>query len=95
MNQEVEVLVSTRKLTNDHSELILEAMEGASTRWSKVYDGALFLSMDAQSLGLLEPIPDASSGDPKFRLKRSGQVQPEMLHRMRFVRLQEPNDHGQ
>ena len=67
-------------------ELILEAMEEMEVRWSKVYDGPLFLSMDAQSLGLLEPIPDTPSGSPGFRLKRSGQVSQEQLAHMSFER---------
>ena len=76
-------------------ELVLEEMEGAGIRWSKVYDGALFLSMDAQSLGLLEAIPNAAGSGPKVRLKRSGQVQRELLERMRFMRAQELESSGE
>lgn len=84
MSHGVSVFVSIRQISQDRLELILEAMDGSEVRWSKVYDGTLFVSLDAQSLGLLEPIPSPPVGGSRQRLKRSGQVSPEQLARMQF-----------
>ena len=93
MSQGVSVFVSTRQVSQDSVELVLEAMDGSDDRWSKVYDGALFLSMDAQSLGLLELAPNPpGGGGPRNRLKRSGHVEPEQLARMRFAHQRERED---
>jgi hypothetical protein len=80
----VSVLIRTNRLAADRLELVLEEMEGAERRWWKLYDGAFFLSMDAESLGLLEPIPNPPSRGPNYRLRTSGEVRPEQLTRMRF-----------
>lgn len=82
------VFVTTNEVATDRLELVLEAMDGAEARWSKVYDAPLFLSMDAESLGLLEQVPNPPSGSPKFRLKHSGKVRLEQLARMRFTEAQ-------
>lgn len=94
MRAGVSVFVSTRQVAQDRLELILEAMDGIEVRWSKVYDGSLFLSMDAQSLGLLEAVPDPNVRGPGHRLKRSGHVSPEQLARMKFLRTQDSEVQG-
>lgn len=90
MSEGLRVVVSTRPVDESRVELVLEPVDGIRGYWSKIYDGSLFLSMDAQSLNLLEAVPNAPAGGPKFRLKRSGTVPRDLLLRMRFVEEHAP-----
>ena len=95
MNSELSVFITTRALGDDRLALLLEAMQGPVCRWSKIYDGALFLSMDAETLGILEPVPDPPDSGPHFRLKRSAYVKPEQLKQMLFVKDDQPEPQRQ
>lgn len=81
----VNVSVYVQSLENERFRLVLDVV-GSGITWSKVYDGSLFLSLDAQDLGLLEAIPFPEKGGPTYRLKQAAPVGMEALRRMRFVK---------
>ena len=88
MSEAATFRIHVQELDGEKVELVLKSAEPAEI-WSKIYDGSLFLSMDAQSLNLLEEVALRPNNGPKYRLRESGSVDIEQLKRMRFVRPEE------
>lgn len=91
MSTAFRVSVYVDPLESGRVELVLS---GPTARWSKIYDGSLFLSMDAQALDLLEEVPYPLKGDAKYRLKQAGLITVEQLERMRFTQASESEQQG-
>ena len=83
MESFVQVSVTKRDLDAENFELVLNAAEG-NKRWWKRYHGIVFLSLDAESLGLLETLPSPSAGRASRRLRSEGRIDLAKLSRMRF-----------
>lgn len=85
MTHEKQVTVTKVDVNPDSFELVLDAAEETGLQWRKRYHGILFLSMDAQSLDLLEQVPRSSESGPRLQLKRKAYLDPGKLLRMRFT----------